>query len=62
MEKKFVIYRILVVRAGGGRHCKAVDIHTDDIEKTRMEFKRHIEEYLPVEKIFFSYHEKEEEP
>lgn len=55
--KKYVIYRILVIWDDGKRESIGVHDPTNDLEKSRKEFKNI---YPDAQRIYLSYNEKEE--
>ena len=57
MEKKYVIYRILVIGKDGKRESFNVHDPTDDLEQSRKEFKNI---FPDASRIYLSYNEKEE--
>jgi hypothetical protein len=57
MEKKYVIYRILVIGKDGKRESFNVHDPTDDLEQSRKEFKNI---FPDASRIYLSYNEKED--
>lgn len=54
-DAKFLIYRILIIKPDGSRKIRNVRIYTDDLNGYRESFKA----IHHTERIYFSYHEKE---
>lgn len=57
MEKKYFIYRVLIITNDGKRLSHGVDVWTDNLEEARKECRHDIGEYVPVKRVYFSYHE-----
>ena len=55
MAQKYLIYRILIIKPDGSRKTRNVRIYTDDLNGYRESFKA----IHHTERIYFSYHEKE---
>lgn len=60
MEKKYLIYRVLVITNDGKRLSHGVEVWTDNLDEARKECRRDLGECLPVKRIYFHYHEKKE--
>lgn len=56
-KKKYFIYRYLLISQLGGRYSTKVKIRTDNLEEARKKLRSEIERYLPIKRIFLSYHE-----
>lgn len=57
MATKYVIYRILVIWKNGTRKSIDKKYYTDDLDTPRSQYKRK----YGAERIYLSYHEKEEQ-
>lgn len=61
MEKKYLIYRVLIVFQNGTRSSHGVEVWSDDLDKARKECLKDLGEVLqPIKHIFFHYHERED--
>ena len=60
MEKKYLIYRVLIVWPDGTRSSHRVQVWTDDIEASRKECMQEIGAVNPIKRVFFHYREKME--
>lgn len=60
MEKKYFIYRVLIITEDGKRLSHGVDVWTDNLEEARQECKRDLGECFPIKRVYFHYHELEE--
>lgn len=56
MEKKYIIYRILAIRADGSRKSVCLNLQTDHLEEQR----KLLTAMTGAERVFLSYHEREE--
>lgn len=56
MAKKYVIYRILVIKPNGERHAFDTKKYTDELDSVRIYYRK----IFPNCRILVSYHEKED--
>ena len=61
MEKKYLIYRVLIAFKDGTRTSHGVEVWSDDLNEARKEALKDLGEMLkPIKHIFFHYHERED--
>ena len=59
MEKKYLIYRVLIAFKDGTRSSHAVEVWSDNLDEARKEALKDLGELLqPIKHIFFHYHER----
>lgn len=56
MAKKYVIYRVLVIKPNGERHAFDTKKYTDELDSVRIYYRK----IFPNCRILVSYHEKED--
>ena len=61
MEKKYLIYRVLITFQDGTRSSHPVNVWSDNLDEARKEAFRDLGEVLnPIKHILFHYHERED--
>ena len=59
MEKKYLIYRVLIAFKDGTRSSHGVEVWSDNLDEARKEALKDLGEVLqPIKHIFFHYHER----
>ena len=58
MEKRYLIYRVLIVYPDGTRSSHKVKVWHDDINEARKECMKEIGAVNPIKYVFFHYREK----
>ena len=61
MEKKYLIYRVLIAFKDGTRTSHGVEVWSDNLDEARKEALKDLGEVLkPIKHILFHYHERED--